>query len=113
MLHRVAASGAAMNGSSAVHLTMFGLNPVVRFGNDRLRQEFLPRAATGALHVAFGVTKPDAGTDTSRISTRATVQADGDYTDSPGRSGPRRRSSSRSCSCSPGPTTTRRTASPG
>ncbi len=71
VLNRIAASGAAMNGSTAVHLTMFGLNPVVKFGNDRLKQEFLPRAATGDLHVAFGVTEPDAGTDTSRIATRA------------------------------------------
>ncbi len=61
-----------MNGSSSIHLTMFGLNPVVKFGNDRLKQTFLPRAATGDLHVAFGVTEPDAGTDTSRITTRAT-----------------------------------------
>ncbi|HEY5663825.1 MAG TPA: acyl-CoA dehydrogenase family protein [Ilumatobacter sp.] len=71
VLNRVAASGAAMNGSTALHLTMFGLNPVVKFGNDRLKETFLPRAATGELHVAFGVTEPDAGTDTSRITTRA------------------------------------------
>lgn len=71
VLNRVAASGAAMNGSSALHLTMFGLNPVVRFGSDRLKDAFLPRAAAGDLHVAFGVTEPDAGTDTSRIATRA------------------------------------------
>ena len=71
VLNRVAASGAAMNGSSAIHLTMFGLNPVVKFGNDQLKDTFLPRAAVGDLHVAFGVTEPDAGTDTSRITTRA------------------------------------------
>ena len=71
VLNRVAASGAAMNGSTALHLTMFGLNPVVKFGNDRLKETFLPRAAAGDLHVAFGVTEPDAGTDTSRITTRA------------------------------------------
>jgi acyl-CoA dehydrogenase len=79
VLNRVAASGAAMNGSSALHLTMFGLNPVVRFGGDRLRAEFLPRAATGDLHVAFGVTEPDAGTDTSRITTRAVDDGDGGF----------------------------------
>jgi acyl-CoA dehydrogenase len=71
VLNRVAASGAGMNGSSAIHLTMFGLNPVVKFGNERLKATFLPRAAAGDLHVAFGVTEPDAGTDTSRITTRA------------------------------------------
>jgi acyl-CoA dehydrogenase len=71
VLNRVAASGAGMNGSTSIHLTMFGLNPVVKFGNPQLKDTFLPRAATGDLHVAFGVTEPDAGTDTSRISTRA------------------------------------------
>jgi acyl-CoA dehydrogenase len=77
ILRRVAASGAAMNGCSAIHLTIFGLNPVVVFGSDRLKRSFLPRAAAGELHVAFGVTEPDAGTDTSRISTRATRDGDG------------------------------------
>ena len=72
VLHEVAASGAAMNGCSALHLTIFGLNPVAKFGNDRLKAEFLPRAAAGELHVAFGVTEPDAGTDTGRITTRRT-----------------------------------------
>jgi acyl-CoA dehydrogenase len=77
MLRTIAASGAAMNGCSAVHLTVFGLNPIVRFGNDRLKDTFLPRAARGELHVAFGVTEPDAGTDTAKISTRAVRDGDG------------------------------------
>lgn len=71
VLHEVAASGAGMNGCSAVHLTVFGLNPVVRFGSPELQELVLPRAARGELHVAFGVTEPDAGTDTSRIACRA------------------------------------------
>ena len=79
VLNRVAASGAAMNGSTAIHLTMFGLNPVVKFGSDRLKETFLPRAATGELQVAFGVTEPDAGTDTSRIATRATADGMGGW----------------------------------
>lgn len=76
LMREVAASGAAMNGCTALHLTVFGLQPVVKFGNDRLKREFLPRAAAGDLHVAFGVTEPDAGTDTSQIATRA--ERDGD-----------------------------------
>jgi acyl-CoA dehydrogenase len=79
VLREVARSGAAMNGCSALHLTIFGLNPVVRFGNDRLKEAFLPRAAAGDLHVAFGVTEPDAGTDTSRITTRAEPDGKGGY----------------------------------
>jgi len=79
LLKEVAASGAGMNGCSALHLTIFGLNPVARFGNDRLKSEFLPRAVSGELHVAFGVTEPDAGTDTSRITTRAEPDGKGGY----------------------------------
>ena len=79
VLNRIAASGAGMNGSTAVHLTMFGLNPVVKFGNQQLKEAFLPRAATGDLHVAFGVTEPDAGTDTSRITTRAREDGNGNW----------------------------------
>ncbi len=79
VLREVAASGAAMNGCSALHLTIFGLAPVVRFGSDRLKETFLPRAAAGELHVAFGVTEPDAGTDTSRITTRARPDGEGGY----------------------------------
>lgn len=79
VLNRVAASGAAMNGSTALHLTMFGLAPVVKFGNDQLKEAFLPRAASGDLHVAFGVTEPDAGTDTSRITTKAVDDGRGGF----------------------------------
>jgi acyl-CoA dehydrogenase len=79
VLKEVAASGAGMNGCSALHLTIFGLNPVAKFGNERLKSEFLPPAATGDVHVAFGVTEPDAGTDTSRITTRADPDGHGGY----------------------------------
>ena len=71
LLEEVAASGAAMNGCSAMHLTIFGLNVVVKHGSEALRREILPRAADGSLHVCFGVTEPNAGTDTSRITTFA------------------------------------------
>ncbi|MEV0326839.1 acyl-CoA dehydrogenase family protein [Micromonospora echinospora] len=71
LLREVAASGAAMNGCTALHMNVFGLQPVIKYGNERLKETFLPRAAAGDLHVAFAVTEPDAGTDTSQIKTRA------------------------------------------
>jgi len=75
MLEEIAASGAAMNGCSAVHLSIFGMEPVRRHAPE-LAREVLPRVASGELHVAFGVTEPDAGTDTSRIRTRAVRDGD-------------------------------------
>ena len=76
VLEEVAASGAAMNGASAVHLSIFGMHPVVKHGSDDLKQTYLPRVASGDLHVAFGVTEPDAGTDTTSISTFARREGD-------------------------------------
>jgi acyl-CoA dehydrogenase len=71
VLEEVAASGAAMNGASAIHLSIFGMHPVVRHGSEEMKQKYLPRVAAGDLHVAFGVTEPDAGTDTTSIKTFA------------------------------------------
>ncbi|MCU1498430.1 MAG: Butyryl-CoA dehydrogenase [Acidimicrobiales bacterium] len=79
VVEEVAASGAAMNGASAIHLSIFGMGPVVKHGSAELRARVLPRVASGELHVAFGVTEPDAGTDTSRTTTRATLAADGSH----------------------------------
>lgn len=79
VVEEVAASGAAMNGASAIHLSIFGMGPVIHHGSAELQARVLPRVASGELHVAFGVTEPDAGTDTSRITTRATIQADGGH----------------------------------
>jgi acyl-CoA dehydrogenase len=77
VLEEVAASGAAMNGCSALHLSIFGMNPVVKHGSEEMRAKYLPRVANGDLHVAFGVTEPDSGTDTSAIRTFA--ERDGDH----------------------------------
>ncbi len=77
VLEEVAASGACMNGASAIHLSIFGMHPVVRHGSEALKQRYLPRVASGELHVAFGVTEPDAGLDTTAITTRAVRDGDG------------------------------------
>ncbi len=76
MVEEIAASGAAMNGCSAIHLSIFGMEPVRRYGSAELAAEILPRVASGELHAAFGVTEPDAGTDTTSIRTRAVRDGD-------------------------------------
>ncbi len=76
ILEEVAASGACMNGASAIHLSIFGMHPVVVHGTEEMKQRYLPSVADGSLHIAFGVTEPDAGTNTTRISTRAVLDGD-------------------------------------
>ena len=48
VVEEVAASGAAMNGASAIHLSIFGMNPVIRHGSAAMRSRYLPEVAAGA-----------------------------------------------------------------
>jgi len=71
LLEEVAASGAGMNGASSIHMSIFGMHPVIVHGSEGMKGENLPRIASGDLHVCFGVTEPGAGLDTTRITTFA------------------------------------------
>jgi hypothetical protein len=71
MLHEVAASGAGTSGASALHFYIFPPGPVIRHGSEEMKRKYLPQIANGELLMAFGVTEPTAGVDTSRITTRA------------------------------------------
>lgn len=74
----IAASGAGMGGCSAVHIGIFGFEPIINHGSEDLKNRFLPRVIDGELHTSFAVTEPDAGTDTTNISTFA-KKVDGGY----------------------------------
>ena len=77
ILEEVAKSGGGMNAASAIHLSIFGMHPVIVHGSAELKQRTLPRIVNGDLHVCFGVTEPGAGLDTTRITTFA--RRDGDH----------------------------------
>ncbi|GAB3688547.1 acyl-CoA dehydrogenase family protein [Saccharopolyspora tripterygii] len=77
LLEEVAASGAGMNGASSMHLSIFGMHPVIVHGSEDLKRRTLPRIVNGDLHVCFGVTEPEAGLDTTKITTFA--KRDGDH----------------------------------
>jgi acyl-CoA dehydrogenase len=77
LLNTVGASAGAQNAASALHLSIFGMGPVIHHGSEELKKRVLPPTATGKLHVSFGVTEDDAGTDTSRIRTFARRAGDG------------------------------------
>ncbi|MGI8706848.1 MAG: acyl-CoA dehydrogenase family protein [Actinomycetota bacterium] len=71
LLREVAASGAGISGAAAIHFYMFPPAPIIHHGSEEMKRTFLPQMAEGKTLVAFGVTEPDAGTDTSRTSTMA------------------------------------------
>jgi acyl-CoA dehydrogenase len=71
MMGEIAGSGAGMSGGSAIHFYLFPPSPIVRHGSEKMKREWLPKVARGEILMAFGVTEPTAGVDTSRIKTRA------------------------------------------
>lgn len=75
-LEAIARSGGGLSATSAIHMNVFGVNVVVKHGSDDQRRAYLPQVAKGEMKVAFGVTEPDAGLDTTSIRTTAKRSGD-------------------------------------
>jgi len=71
MAQTIAQSGAGMAGASAVHMNIFGLNPVVVFANGEQKQRWLPPIAQGKAKACFAVTEPNTGLNTTQLKTKA------------------------------------------
>ena len=76
MMQAVAESGACMSGASAIHMNIFGLNPVVVFGTPAQKRRFLPPLIAGQEKACFGVTEPNTGLNTTELKTRAEKRGD-------------------------------------
>ena len=63
--------------ASACHAQMYIMGTVLRHGSPAQKQAYLPKIATGELRLqAFGVTEPDAGSDTTQLKTTAVRTGD-------------------------------------
>ena len=76
LMQAVAESGACMSGASAIHMNIFGLNPVVIFGTQEQKARMLPPLIQGREKSCFAVTEPNAGLNTTQITTRAERKGD-------------------------------------
>jgi acyl-CoA dehydrogenase len=63
---------------SSLHMNMFGVQPIVKFGTEEQKRRFLPPVISGEDRACFAVTEPDAGLNTTRIRTFA-KRFDGHY----------------------------------
>ena len=71
MMQTIAQSGAGLSGASALHMNIFGLNPVVKFGTAEQKARMLRPLVAGRDKACFAVTEPNAGLDTLNLKTRA------------------------------------------
>ncbi|GAA4546413.1 acyl-CoA dehydrogenase family protein [Pseudonocardia xishanensis] len=72
------ARGGGLSAASTVHMNVFGTNVVTKHGSDEMKQAYLPEIIAGRMKVAFGVSEPDSGLDTTSLRTRA-VKDGGDW----------------------------------
>ena len=71
MTQAIAESGAGFSGASAVHMNIFGLNPVVVFGTQEQKKRMLPPLIAGKERACFAVTEPNTGLNTRNLKTKA------------------------------------------
>ena len=76
LMQTIAESGAGMSGASALHMNIFGLNPVVVFGSDEQKRRALPPLIAGKDKACFAVTEPNVGLDTLKLKTKAVRDGD-------------------------------------
>lgn len=76
MMQAIAESGGGMSAASSVHMNIFGLNPVVVFGTEEQKARALPPLIRGESKACFAVTEPDAGLNTTKLTTRAIREGD-------------------------------------
>ncbi len=63
--------------AAACHAQMYTMGTLLRHGSEAQKRKYLPGIASGELRLqAFGVTEPNAGSDTTRIETRAERRGD-------------------------------------
>ena len=63
--------------ATACHAQMYTMGTLLRHGNNEQKKRYLPKIATGELRLqAFGVTEPDAGSETTKLQTTAVRKGD-------------------------------------
>jgi len=72
MMEEIAASGGGFSAAQAVHGAIYNSVPLVKYGSDEMKANLLPEVARGKTSIqAFGLTEPNAGSDSTSIETRA------------------------------------------
>src|SRR5919201_4337050 len=63
--------------AAACHAQMYIMGTLLRHGNEQQKRTYLPKIASGELRLqAFGVTEPNAGSDTTKLQTTAVRKGD-------------------------------------
>jgi len=77
IMEEIAASGGGFSAAQAVHGAIYNSVPLVTYGSEEMKADLLPKVARGETSIqAFGLTEPNAGSDSTSIETSAVREGD-------------------------------------
>ncbi|KAI0526648.1 acyl-CoA dehydrogenase/oxidase [Xylaria bambusicola] len=79
MMQTITESGAGMAGAQSIHANVYATQPLAKFGTKEQKESIIPKIISGEWRTCFGVTEPNTGLDTTRLTTFAEKQDDGSY----------------------------------
>ena len=79
MMQTISESGAGLAGASSVHMNIFGLEPVVKYGTEEQKKRMLVPLIQGKERACFGVTEPNTGLNTLQLQSQAKRSSDGSH----------------------------------
>ena len=79
MMEEIAASGGGFSAPQSIHGGIYNSVPIVKYASEELKEELLPKVAAGEETIqAFGLTEPNAGSDSTAMTTSADREARSD-----------------------------------
>ena len=79
MMQSIAESGAGLAGAQSIHANVYATQPVAKFATPDQRQRFLAKIISGEWRTCFGVTEPNTGLETLKLTTTAKKDGDDGY----------------------------------
>jgi acyl-CoA dehydrogenase len=77
MMQSIAESGAGLAGAQSIHANVYATQPVAKFATPEQRGRFLTKIVSGEWRTCFGVTEPNTGLETLKLTTTARKESDG------------------------------------
>lgn len=77
MMEELAVNGGGFSAPQSIHGTIYNSVPLVRYGDEALKESLLPKIAAGEASIqSLCLTEPNAGSDSTAIETRAEREGD-------------------------------------
>lgn len=78
MLQTIAESGASVAGAQSIHANVYPVLPLIAYGTEEQKRDWLPKIARGDIRLSFSVTEPQNGSETLKLKTSGKKSGNGE-----------------------------------